>query len=211
MYLVTLHHCNHISIAKGTVSKHTKYAKHRSMHHQRSVHKLNLTSRDMTDTHDMQGIDKCCYNWHPTRYDPYTICSSVCNGDLVASNLVLTLFILPFGSGHWRRTIPQKHSHYIESPWSCGKLVLFHSIQGESRAIMITLIWFPGANSSSSLRRHVPVPCLPWPRWIVERPWMQRLSLSLLMRGSAVGHTPLRMSQMINYIAFHDSLTPRDV
>lgn len=37
------------------------------------------------------------------------------------------------------------------------------------------------------------------------------LSLSLLMRDSAAGHTPLRACQMINYITLHDSLTSRDV
>lgn len=45
----------------------------------------------------------------------------------------------------------------------------------------------------------------------LSKPWMQQLSLSLLMRDSAVGDTPLRMSQMINYITLHDSLTSRDV
>ena len=91
-------------------------------------------------------------------------------------------------------------------------LALFHSVQGECLQTAVTLVWFPGANSSSSLKTHVPdTPRLFWPRWIVKRPWMPRLSLSLLMRDSAVGHTPLHMSQMMNYIAFHDSLTPRDV
>lgn len=40
-------------------------------------------------------------------------------------------------------------------------------------------------------------------------PWMQRLSLSFLTRGSAADHTPLHSRRMINDPALHDSVTPQ--
>ena len=156
-------------------------------------------------TNDPQTHD--AGNWQMLLFVPPNLDknrSSVSNVDLAASHLVLNYLADSLEIGHWGQNIP---------PLEVLRVVQKAAIVPLSSRwkLQITVVLIPGANSCISSSRHVLVSSLSWPRWIVKRPWMQRLSLSLLMRDSAVGHTPLHMSQMINYIAFHDSLTPRDV
>lgn len=91
--------------------------------------------------------------------------------------------------------------------WIKGRIATFPSVQGE----LLQLQWRSFGSVSkwkSCFGKTRPCAAPPWPCW---GPRMRRLTLSLLMRDSAVGHTPLRLSQMINCATFCDSLTSRDV